>query len=367
MQTHSSGWRRLPRALPPSPPIDDIAVKDLYAVARLAARALNLRPSERQILDQLVGCWGGEALKGRVLVWPSNEFLVERTGLSERAVRYAVAGLVRAGVIASRDSANGKRFAIRSKSGQILDAFGLDLAPLIARRQEFEGQVEAGKIASERRSRMFDEITISRRATMEALRATAEWFPQTATDDLESEFERLMKLTPRRSSKASPDASLAAWRALREAAEARYSAACGGNNCRLIEDNNDAPDQSCNKRQGMNEAEPALPALVELAAACPDALGYAENVREVRDLIREAGRLRGAFGTHESAWYEALERLGAARAAHTFFLVLQLYSEDGGKRIKNFGGYFRSYVRLVDAGSVDVGEEVRGMRRRRAH
>lgn len=367
MHIENSGWRRLPRALPPSEPIDEIRIKDLYAAARLAARALSLRPSERQILDLLVGCWGGDALKGRALVWPSNEFMVERTGLSERAVRYAVAGLVRAGVITSKDSANGKRFAVRSRSGQIIDAYGLDLGPMISRREEFESRVEVIKAAQDRRSRMFDEITISRRAATEALRATAEWFPQTLIDDLQGELERLMRHTPRRSSLASPDAALAAWRALREEAEARYTAACGGNNSRLIEDNNDAPDQSCNKTPRMNVGEPVLPALVELAAACPDAFGYADNVREVRDLIREAGRLRGAFGTHESAWHEAIGSLGAARAAHTFFLVLQLYSEDGGNRIKNFGGYFRSYVRLVDGGTVDVAEEVRGMRRRRAH
>ncbi len=100
--------------------------KELSASAREAAKALGLRPSLRLVLSELVATWG-EQEWSRLIVWPSNEYLVSRTGLSERAVRYALRDLVGLEIIAPKDSANGKRYAIRSRDGTILDAFGFDL------------------------------------------------------------------------------------------------------------------------------------------------------------------------------------------------------------------------------------------------
>jgi len=363
MQTVSTGWRRPARFVQPPTPTAEVSSTDLFAVARLAVKSLNLRPGARFVLEQLVGCWGGELLGGRYLVWPSNEFLMDRTGLSERGVRYAIRSLLELGVIVSKESANGKRFAIRSANGQIRDAYGLDLSPLLSRREEFTERCEEIKVAREYRRRQFDEITVCRRSVQELLRALKDWFDK-PTGDLQREFERLAAITPRRDSLASPEAALAAWRALHEVTKEQYDAACGGNNSRIIEDNNDTPDQSCNKAYEKNVAGPNL---VELAAACPDAMSFMPKVADERDLIRAVSTLRGAFGTHESAWNEAMEMLGAAQAAKAFVVVLQRATEDNGEKIKNVGGYFRAYARMIEQGRVDLGLEVRGMRRRRAH
>lgn len=365
MQTENTGWRRPARYIQPPLEAPDAGAKDLFKAAKLAAKALNLRPGACFVLDQLVGCYGGEKIGGRYLVWPANEFLMERTRLSERGVRYSIRTLIDDGVITTKESANGKRFAIRSKTGQIHDAYGLDLTPLLARLEEFERRCEEIQAAAEHRRRQFDEITICRRSTLEML--NTDWFAETPVDDLQSEFDRLMTLTPRRDSFASPDAALAAWRALHEVTQARYDTACGGNSSRLIEDNKDAPDQSCNNGMDENGVARVEVTLVDVLAACPDAVAYATDVRTERDLIRAAGTLRGAFGTHESAWHEAIDMLGASRAAVAFFVVLQRHAEDNGEKIKNFGGYFRAYVRMIEQGRVDLGDEVRGMRRRRAH
>lgn len=367
MQTVNSGWRRPARIAQPSTPPPEVGLKELFAASRLAVTALSLRSSQRFVLDQLVGCFRGELIHGRYLVWPSNEFLMERTGLSERAVRYAIRGLIAEGVITSKESANGKRFAVRSKSGQISDAYGLDLSPLLQRQAEYSERCEEIKVAREYRRRQFDEITICRRSTQEMLSVLSQVTDKEPIDDLLKEFDRQVEILPRRDSLASPEAALASWRVLLEVTQSRYDAAFGGNNSRIIKDNNENPDQSCYKGFEDIKQNRTEPTMIEIADACPDALQYVTNVRTERDLINEAGRLRGVFGTHESAWHEAIELLGPARAAKAFFVVLQRYSDDAGQTIKNFGGYFRAYVRMIDTGRVDLIEEVRGMRRRRAN
>ena len=50
--------------------------------------------------------------------------------------------LVDCGVIIRRDSPNGKRYARKDRDGLINQAFGFDLAPLVARAAEFEAMAE---------------------------------------------------------------------------------------------------------------------------------------------------------------------------------------------------------------------------------
>lgn len=371
MERVNTGWRQMvPAGVPLAPQYHDADKKELFTAARLGVQALKLKPAVRYVLDQLVGCYAGEPLVGRILVWPSNELLAARTGLAERTIRYCLATLLQLGVVGAKDSANGKRFAIRSKAGQIMDAYGFDLSPLLARAAEFADEVERQKGQRELRGRMHDQITICRRSTQEALKELGEWFPKTARDDLEREFEQLAALTPRRTAAQAPDAALAAWRDLRQRSEDRYYAACGGKNGRHIEDNNDSLDQSCNKRPGVNERPAETLRLTDLVAACPDAFGYADEVETMADLVGAAARLRGTIGAHESAWQEAVDKLGPIVAAAAFFVVLQAYDRDqsvGQRKIKNAGGYFRSYVRMIAGGQIDLLEEIRALRRRRAH
>lgn len=365
MQTVNTGWRRPARFIQPPEPAPEADSKELFSAARLAIKALALRPGASFVLDQLVGCYGGEPIGGRYLVWPSNDFLMERTRLSERGVRYAIRSLIDLGVITSKESANGKRFAVRSQNGQIRDAYGLDLSPLLIRQREFASRCEEIKSAREHRRRQFDEITIFRRSTLELVNAMVEW--ETPVDDLQSEFDRLVSVTPRRDSFASPDAALSAWRMLHEVTKARYDTGCGGNTSRIIENNKDAPDQSCSKAP--KNGERAKVVLSDLTAACPDAMEYLETPRTERDLVNGAGRLRGTVGVHESAWFEAIEKLGPVAAAATFFICLQYYEDDRKRKsaIRNFGGFFRSFTRRVADKQIDLVDEIRGMRRRRAH
>lgn len=350
--------------------------KELSASAREAAKALGLRPSLRLVLSELVATWG-EQEWSRLIVWPSNEYLVSRTGLSERAVRYALRDLVGLEIIAPKDSANGKRYAIRSRDGTILDAFGFDLTPLYARRGDWALAIQARAEARERRRRAFDLVTMHRRAVAEALQAFATRYPDATVTDLAEAQASLDATTPDRRGAGDPELVLEAWGELRRMVEDRfYAAGCDGNTCPHVETEKGSPTEawskdSSGKAGAPRRIEPPLaavsPALV--VEACPVVRDLVSG--DIRDehQILDAGRtLRATIGAHPSAWAEACTAMGPYEAAVLVLVVAQLHDEDvgsGRNRIRNPGGYFRRLVRLAGEGRYQLGTELLAMRRRR--
>jgi replication initiation protein RepC len=367
MGAQSSGWRGLSPTLSVGQDLDSAEKQDLFDTARMAARVLGLPPTARFVLDQLCGVYNGEPIEGRILVWPSNEFIGERTGIPERSIRFALARLIEEGVIVSKDSPNGKRFAQRSPSGQIIRAFGFDLSPLLARRSEFVARLAALKELERERSVAFDELVIHRRSAQEALRTLAEVYPSVDIADLTARALELVRVTPRRSGAGSADPFRGQWQALREEAESRYYTASAGNNCRHKDSNKYAPDQSCdNGSEDVQEAPAQRTDLRDLKMACPDAMEFMGQVRHDLELVAAAGRMRGSFGVSVSAWEEARREIGPVPAAATLVWVIQMQARPaaGAEQIKNFGGYFRAMCRLIRDGRVNLDEEIQKLRRR---
>lgn len=352
-----------------------VSRKELAVAARDAEKAFDLRPALRLVLGELVGCYGEQELAGRLMVWPSNEFLTSRTGLSERAIRHAIRDLVDLKLLTPKDSANGKRFAIRDRDGQIVDAFGFDLTPLHARRAEFAGEVLRRKHAAEARSRQFDELTIARRATEEALYALEVHFPAIDRSNLETDLERLRSAIPRRSSALPIEELVRMFTSLRERVEqAFYEAGNAGNSCRHYETNNEFSSETCDKAfQG--KAEPPVTEtdgqhrvpLALVLEACPALADFGQSVRNEAELVAAARFLRPTLGAHEDAWREAQEKLGLVRASIALVFVLQIHTDDaasGRNHIKNPGGYFRALVRMIDEGRFSLAAELGALRRR---
>lgn len=329
-------------------------------------RALRLPASCRFVLEHLVGAYGGQLIGDKMLVWPSNEFLEERTGISERTIRFALARLIEAGVIAAHDSPNGKRYCRRNAAGQIIEAYGFDLSLILNRVSEFTDVVAAMNERERERLAAHDAVTIARRSAQETLRAIAEQFPDIDTSDLMKRAVELVRLTPRRSTKGSTGDVLPAWEQLRREAEARYYTACGGNISRHKDNNKYAPENPCNN--GSEDVEEATPAanLKDLVAACPDAIEFTGEIRSEVELVATAGRFRGALGVSPSAWEEARKEIGPLPAAATLLMVLQMQASPpaGSEQIRNFGGYFRAMVRLIKNGNVSLDAEIRKLRAR---
>ncbi|WP_262299271.1 plasmid replication protein RepC [Microvirga sesbaniae] len=380
MQLASSGGRRLRHAALAARKFAletgrTVTRKELSASAREAEKALGLSAPQRLVLSQLVACWG-ELEMDRLLVWPSNQRLISTTGLSERAVRNAVRALIECQVVIPKDSANGKRYAVRDAAGTVVDAFGFDLTPLYARRGEWMAILSDQRRRKESLKRSFDEITICRRAAEEALSALAQYHPGVDRGGIESGLSLLKARTPRRSGTALPEGLLDAWKDIRQRAEdAFYQAGCGGTQCRQLEAEKGSPSETCDKGIRVeappadpipSPGQPLLPALV--AEACPVVSACAHPIRDAVDVVAAGRFLRASLGAHPSAWDEAVAAIGAVRAATAVIYVLQLYDDDvssGRNRIRNPGGYFRSVVRMIEAGRLDLEPELMSLRRRR--
>ncbi|WP_414476238.1 plasmid replication protein RepC [Microvirga sp. M2] len=382
MQLASSGGRRLRHAALAAREFvletgRTVTRKELSAAARDAAKALELRNGPRSVLSELVACWGEQEWE-RLLVWPSNDYLVARTGLSERGIRKAFRVLIDHKLIIPKESPNGKRYAIKDLVGEIIDAFGFDLTPVYARRGEWAERIVEQKQAREARKRTFDDITIARRAAQEALNSLAQEFPDLDRSDLEDRLAGLLARTPLRSTKATPLDLLDEWKDLRGACEeAYYKAGYAGTVCRHTYNNNGSPTEACNKGFP-RKAEAVLPneqtsehlSPELILEACPTISDYGQPVRDLADIVSAGRYLRASLGAHESAWAEAVEDIGTVRAAIAVIYVLQLYEDDvakngGESRIKNPGGYFRALTRMVKSGKIDLAVELLAMRRRR--
>jgi replication initiation protein RepC len=81
----------------------------------------------------------------------------------------------------------------------VVDAFGFDLTPIYARRGDWTVMLMEQKQLREVQKRAFDEVTICRRATEEALNALALHFPKVDRCELETQLEDLQARTPTRS------------------------------------------------------------------------------------------------------------------------------------------------------------------------
>ena len=93
-----------------------------------------------------------------LIVWPSNEQLMARAnGMPETTLRRHLAVLVDCGLIIRNDSPNGKRYARKGRGGKIEQAYGFDLAPIVARAEEYrtlaaavQAEKKAFRVAKER-------------------------------------------------------------------------------------------------------------------------------------------------------------------------------------------------------------------------
>ena len=99
-----------------------------------------------------------------IVVFPSNkELSIRAHGMAPATLRRHLACLVDAGLIIRRNSPNGKRFARRGQGGQIEDAFGFDLTPLVARASEIENLAEEVRAENRGMALLREKVTLTRR------------------------------------------------------------------------------------------------------------------------------------------------------------------------------------------------------------
>lgn len=149
--------------------IKSVAAVDKWKLYRSVCEArplLGVTDRSLTVLNALLSFYPKTELSGEtdLVVFPSNSQLSLRAhGMAEQTLRRHLSALVEAGLIIRKDSPNGKRYARKAKGGDISEAYGFSLAPLLARKAEIEEMAE--RIIAERLDvqRLREKISLCRR------------------------------------------------------------------------------------------------------------------------------------------------------------------------------------------------------------
>lgn len=379
------------------------------AVKRVGAH-IGLKAGDMLLLDTLGAFTQAQDWEEgqRPIVWASNAYLMEQTGFSLSALKRHARRLAEIGVIAFKDSPNGKRWGYRDADSRIIEAYGFDLSPLSARAEEFEGLHAELRAERELCQRLKRQITVARRmirARIEAAQGGALSGPWT---QLSRRFEVLLDRLPRRNTASEALARLLEWfRELQARVEATYLKAVRADE--VVENIPMFPEQRLQKPQEMDPREaifephiltttqlnpvicnfsetentagdvPNAPSeervdsklenwvaethkkcgapldLPTVMQACPEFASWARNMdgylKDWGDLHRVVGQLRPMIGVSEHAWNLAQDRLGPQIAAAA--LVLTFDKHCAGE-VASPGGYLRGMVEKAGAGALHL-------------
>ncbi|MER9829785.1 replication initiation protein RepC [Mesorhizobium sp. M0134] len=305
-----------------------------------------------------------------LIVFPSNAQLSLRAhGMPEPTVRRHMAALVGSGLIIRRDSPNGKRYARKGRGGEIEEAFGFSLAPLLARADEFEAAAEHVRADNRALRLMRERITLHRRDIHKLIEAAVEEDVPGDWGGLWKRFRGVVEAIPRRACIAGLGPIVADLAALRDEVDNLLEIHMESTNSSGNDSQNER-QQSDSNTDSIFEFEPALEksgSTVELRTrtaeppktyplgivlkACPEIADYAvDGIGNWRDLMVTAAQVRGYLGVSPSAYEDACHVMGQETAAMVIACILQR-----AQHINSAGGYLRVLTDRARAGEFSVG------------
>lgn len=308
--------------------------------------------------------------EGGLIVFPSNKQLSLRAhGMPDPTLRRHLAALLTAGLLLRRDSPNGKRYAHKGRAGDIEEAFGFSLAPLLVRADEIAAAAEQVRAENAALRLTRERVTLQRRDIYKLIEVAFEEGLAGNWKTLWSRFRAVVDTIPRRANLGQLEAILAELSVIRE--EVDNTLNCNDND-EFISGNDAHSDrqQSESNPDSHFEFEPALekswgtaergrktiePAkgfpLGLVLKACPDIEEYAAGgISNWRDLMATAAQVRGYLGISPSAYADALEVIGQENTAVVIACILQR-----AQHIHSAGGYLRSLTDKATAGEFSVG------------
>ncbi len=308
-----------------------------------------------------------------LVVFPSNAQLSLRAhGMAEQTIRRHLAVLVEAGLLARKDSANGKRYARRDRSGTIDEAFGFSLAPLLARAEDIERL--ADEVIAERLQlqRMRERLTICCRDVSKLVETALEAGVKGDWEAIHLHTISRLKALPRKLIASQLVETLDEMELLREEAVNQLeiqikSQKISGNPYQIerhIQNSNpesiteleplsekEQGENPVKEPQGQREPIKAFP-LGMVLNACPEITMYGPGgaISNWRELMTAAVVVRSMLGVSPSAYQSACEALGPENAAAVMACIL----ERGGQ-INSAGGYLRDLTRRAEKGEFSLG------------
>ena len=142
-----------------------------------ARTLLGLRDRALSVLNALLSFYPETNLVdgNKLVVFPSNAQLATRAnGIAGTTLRENLAILVNAGMIHRKDSPNGKRYARKDRAGDVEEAFGFSLAPLLARSEELARLAQQAAMERKQLKIVKEKISLCRRDIRKLLTAALE-------------------------------------------------------------------------------------------------------------------------------------------------------------------------------------------------
>lgn len=348
---------------------------------------LGLSDRSLSVLDALLSFYPADEIceDNGLVVFPSNAQLsIRARGMTAATLRRHLAALVEAGLIQRRDSPNGKRYARRTASGNIDEAYGFSLSPLLARAEEIEGV--SARLQAERAllHTMKERLTICRRDIAKLIQAAmndgvpGDWesllsiygllvdrLPRTATlillqpildglVELRAEIlKQLESFTKAQNMDAIESQNERHIQDSKPQSLIESEARSETINSHPIRDEHFATEQSLPKThlKGSDEDREmryrTTPPLSLVTRACPEVTAYGPGgtIRTWVDLVTAASVLRSMLRISQPAFNHTCRVMGAENAA----TVLSCIYERGGA-ISSPGAYLSGLTRKAERG-----------------
>ena len=302
---------------------------------------------------------------GELIVWPSNEQLMARAnGMPATTLRRHLAVLVDSGLIIRRDSPNGKRFARKGRGGQVEQAYGFDLSPIVARAEEFQELADTVRAEKKALRVAKERLTLLRRDVVKLIETGLEENVPGNWGRVHQTYQAIVGRLPRSAPRQLVEdiccdlhgLYMEIIEVLESFAKTQNPDANESHSGRHIQNSN--PDSISESEYGSRNKEEVGGSAAEtgnvrslpkrelplgiVLDACPNLseLTQGGDIRHWRDFLAAAELARPMLAISPSAWRDACEVMGDQHAAITLAAIYQRTDQ-----INSAGGYLR---RLTD-------------------
>ncbi|NMG41431.1 replication initiation protein RepC [Chelativorans sp. ZYF759] len=307
---------------------------------------------------------------GKLIVWPSNEALKARSnGMPATTLRRHLAVLVDCGLVIRRDSPNGKRFARKGRGGEIEQAYGFDLSPIVTRAQEFRDMAEAIRAEKKAFRVARERLTLLRRDIVKLIETGIEEGVPGNWGRVQQAYQAIVGRLPRSAPKQLIDDICVdlhglyteILEVLESFTKTQNMDANESHSGRHIQ--NSKPDSISESEVGSGKENEAGSSAAEtdnvrslpkrdlplgiVLEACPSLRELAQggDIRHWRDFLATAELARPMLAISPSAWSDAREVMGEQHAAITLAAIYQRAAQ-----INSPGGYLRGLTERARAG-----------------
>ncbi|MCJ9721373.1 replication initiation protein RepC [Agrobacterium sp. SHOUNA12C] len=340
---------------------------------------LNISDRTLAVLNALLTFYPEKELSedAGLVVFPSNNQLTVRAhGITGTTLRRHLAALVEAGLILRKDSPNGKRFARKDGAGAVEDAYGFNLAPLLARSEELADLAQQIAVEKKHLRQAKEKLTICRRDVRKLIGTAIEEGVPGNWQAIERHYLSLVNTLPRAPTAVDIAPIAEEMEMLRNEIInlletkliSEKSVANDVQNDRHIQNSNTEsqieseaspqtatapePDQSAEQISKPSQQPIKAYPLATVLRACPEITNYGPSgaIASWRELMTAAVVVRTMLGVTSSAYQDACDTMGPESTAVVMACLLEK-----AQHISSAGGYLRNLTSRARRGEFSLG------------